>query len=289
MSKKFFPSRRSGPFRPKKSLGQHFLRDPIIVERILAGARFGRSSTVLEIGAGLGALTFPLAACVRQVIAVEKDETLAKKLGATLNREGIGNVTLIHEDILKLDLDRLLQERIEVIGNIPYNISSPLIEKLIRNRKFISKAVLTLQHELAARLTASPGNKQYGALTVLIQYHARLSPILEVPRQAFYPKPKVSSTVVQFEFSKPYPRRTESEEFFRKVVRAAFAHRRKTLLNSLRGVFPAWEVQSLLKAMDRCGIDPQRRAETLSIEDFLSLSEVLASFVDNSRFQNYYV
>jgi 16S rRNA (adenine1518-N6/adenine1519-N6)-dimethyltransferase len=285
MNKQFSSSRHSGPFRPKKSLGQHFLRDPLIIEQILASARLGRSATVLEIGAGLGALTFPLAACVRQVIAVEKDGTLAERLRTSLAQKGIGNVTLIHADILRLDLAGLSQEKIEVMGNIPYNISSPLIEKLIRNREFISKAILTLQHELAARLTASPGNKQYGALTVLIQVHARISPILEVPRQAFYPKPKVSSTVVQFEFSRPHPGRIDCEESFRRVVRGAFAHRRKTLLNSLRGTFPTWEVQSLVKAMERCGIDPQKRAETLSIDDFLSLSEVLASFLDNSRLQ----
>jgi 16S rRNA (adenine1518-N6/adenine1519-N6)-dimethyltransferase len=285
MNKKPFSSRRSSPFRPKKSLGQHFLRDPLIIERILAGSKFDRSSTVLEIGSGLGALTFPLASLVQHVIAVEKDGTLAEKLRAGLAREGVGNVTLIHEDILKLDLPRLSEEKIEVIGNIPYNISSPLIEKLIRNRHRIQRAVLTLQHELAARLTASPGNKQYGALTVLIQYHAHLSPLLEIPREAFHPKPKVSSTVVQFEFSKPYPRRVDSEDFFRKVVRAAFAHRRKTLLNSLRGTFPSWEVQNILNAMQPCGIDPQRRAETLSIEDFLNLSEALGSFLDKSRLQ----
>jgi 16S rRNA (adenine1518-N6/adenine1519-N6)-dimethyltransferase len=209
------------------------------------------------------------------VIAVEKDGILTEKLRAGLSREGIGNVTLIHEDILKLDLARLSEEKIEVIGNIPYNISSPLIEKLIHNRHGIQRAVLTLQRELAARLTASPGNKQYGALTVLIQYHAHLSPLLEIPREAFHPKPKVSSTVVQFDFSKPYPRRANHEEFFRKVVRAAFAHRRKTLLNSLRGTFPSWEVQRTLNAMQRCAIDPQRRAETLSTGDFLELSTAL--------------
>jgi 16S rRNA (adenine1518-N6/adenine1519-N6)-dimethyltransferase len=282
MNRKYYSPRRTGSLRPKKSLGQHFLRDPLIIERILTGARFGRSSTVLEIGAGLGALTFPLAPRVRQVIAVEKDETLAEKLRAGLGRDGVDNVTLIHEDILKLDLTRLSQEKIEIIGNIPYNISSPLIEKLIRNRELISRAILTLQHELAARLTAIPGNKQYGALTVLIQYHARLSPLLEIPREAFHPKPKVSSTVVEFEFSKPYSRRAYHEGFFRRVVRAAFAHRRKTLLNSLRGTFPTWEVQGILNAVERCAIDPQRRAETLSIDDFLDLSEALASFLDKS-------
>lgn len=282
MKKKPLSSRRSGLFRPKKSLGQHFLRDPFIIERILAGAHFDKNATVLEIGSGMGALTFPLASCVRHVIAVEKDNALAEKLRVGLSREGIENVTMIHEDILKLDLSRLSEEQIQVIGNIPYNISSPLIEKLIRSRDLVSRAILTLQHELAARLTASPGNKQYGALTVLIQYHAHLSPLLEIPRQSFYPKPKVSSTVVQFEFSKPYPRRVKLEDFFRKVVRAAFAHRRKTLLNSLRGTFPSWDVQSLVQAMECCAINPQRRAETLGMDDFINLTEALASFLDKA-------
>lgn len=276
MKKKPLSSGRSGLFRPKKSLGQHFLRDPLIIERILAGACFDKNATVLEIGSGFGALTFPLASRVLHVIAVEKDDALAEKLRVGLSREGIENVTLMHEDILKLDLALLSEEQIQVIGNIPYNISSPLIEMLIHNRQLVSRAILTLQHELAARLTASPGNKQYGALTVLIQYHAHLSPLLGVPRQAFYPKPKVSSTVVQFEFSRPYPRRVTREDFFRKVVRAAFAHRRKTLLNSLRGTFPDWDVQSLVNAMKCCAIDPQRRAETLSMDDFIKLTEALA-------------
>ena len=285
MSRRSFSLRRSGSLRPKKSLGQHFLRDPLIIQRILAGAKFRRGSTVLEIGAGLGALTLPLAALVRQVIAVEKDETLAKKLGAALSRERIDNVTLIREDILKLDLARISEETIEVIGNIPYNISTPLIEKLILTRARIPRAILTLQHELAGRLTASPGNKQYGALTVLIQFHAHLSTLLEIPKQAFYPKPKVSSTVVQFDFSKPYPRRPDHEGFFKKVVRASFAHRRKTLFNSLRGTFPSWEAQTLLNALHQCAIDPQRRAETLSLDDFFNLTAALASFLDKSAFR----
>ncbi|MGE5838850.1 MAG: 16S rRNA (adenine(1518)-N(6)/adenine(1519)-N(6))-dimethyltransferase RsmA [Deltaproteobacteria bacterium] len=285
MKKKPLSSRRSGLFRPKKSLGQHFLRDPLIIERLLAGANFDKNATVLEIGSGFGALTFPLSSLVQHVIAVEKDATLAEKLGASLSRERIGNITLIHEDILKLDLARLSGEPIEVIGNIPYNISSPLIEKLISNRHHIQRAVLTLQHELAARLTASPGNKQYGALTVLIQYHARLSPLLEIPREAFHPKPKVSSTVVQFDFSRPYPRRVDREGSFRRVVRAAFAHRRKTLLNSLRGTFPSWHLQGLIEAMEQCGIDPQRRAETLGMEDFFNLTQALVPLLDKSDSQ----
>jgi len=288
MSRHFSSSRRSGPLSPKKSLGQHFLRDPLLIRQILTVAKFQSRSTVLEIGAGLGALTYPLAALVREVIAVEKDETLAKKLRAGLSREGIDNVILLQEDILKLDLARIPGGTMEVIGNIPYNISSPLMEKLILNRERIPRATLTLQHELAERLTASPGNKQYGALTVLIQFHARLSKLLEIPREAFYPKPKVSSTVVQLDFSKPYPRRPDHEEFFKKVVRAAFAHRRKTLFNSLRGTFSSWEASTILNALHRCAIDPQRRAETLSIDDFFNLAEAFASFLDKSDLEKYY-
>ena len=285
MNKKPHSQGRSGAFRPKKSLGQHFLRDPLVIEQILARAKFRSDSTVLEIGPGMGALTFPLSSCVRHVIAVEKDATLANNLRADLLREGVENVTVVHEDVLKVDLARFSEGKIEVLGNIPYNISSPLIEKLIRNRELLSRAILTLQHELAGRLTASPGNKQYGALTVLIQYHAHLSPVLEIPREAFYPKPKVSSTVVQFEFSRPHPRRVDREPFFRKVVRAAFAHRRKTLLNSLRGTFTSWDVQTLLQATQHCGIDPQRRAETLGVDDFIILSEALAAFLDKFPMQ----
>lgn len=288
MSRHFSSSRRSGSLSPKKSLGQHFLRDPLLIRQILTVAKFQSRSTVLEIGAGLGALTYPLAALVREVIAVEKDETLAKKLRAGLSREGIDNVILLQEDILKLDLARIPGGTMEVIGNIPYNISSPLMEKLILNRERIPRATLTLQHELAERLTASPGNKQYGALTVLIQIHARLSKLLEIPREAFYPKPKVSSTVVQLDFSKPYPRRPDHEEFFKKVVRAAFAHRRKTLFNSLRGTFSSWEAATILNALQRCAIDPQRRAETLSIDDFFNLAEAFASFLDKSDLEKYY-
>lgn len=284
MRRHSFSSRRSNAFKPKKSLGQHFLRDPLIIQRILAAAKFRSSSTVLEIGAGLGALTLPLATVVRQVIAVEKDETLVRKLRADLSREGIENVNLLQEDILKVDLARISEEPIEVIGNIPYNISSPLIEKLILSRERIPRAVLTLQHELAQRLTATPGNKQYGALTVLIQSHARLSTLLEIPKEAFHPKPKVSSTVVEFDFSRPFPRRPEHEGFFKKVVRAAFAHRRKTLFNSLRGTFPSWDPQHILNALHRCAIDPRRRAETLRIDDCFNLAEALASFLDKSHF-----
>jgi len=269
--------RRNG-FRPNKRLGQHFLKDRGIIDEIIDRAGFHSSDRILEIGAGLGALTLPLAASVHQILAVEKDGRLTAMLDESLTREGIRNVTLINEDILKLDFDELLPHpggKIHVIGNLPYNISSPLLEKLITHRHLIARAVLMFQFELARRLIASPGNKAYGAMTVLIRYHTSVSPLLEVPKGAFYPKPKVGSMVLELDFERPYPRRADDEAHFKKVVRGAFAHRRKTILNSFKGAFFSCGIDELLKAFEKCEIDSKKRAETLSIDDYICLSAAL--------------
>jgi 16S rRNA (adenine1518-N6/adenine1519-N6)-dimethyltransferase len=260
--------RRNG-FRPNKRLGQHFLKDRGIIDEIIDRAGFHSSDRILEIGAGLGALTLPLAASVHQILAVEKDGRLTAMLDESLTREGIRNVTLINE---------LLPHpggKIHVIGNLPYNISSPLLEKLITHRHLIARAVLMFQFELARRLIASPGNKAYGAMTVLIRYHTSVSPLLEVPKGAFYPKPKVGSMVLELDFERPYPRRADDEAHFKKVVRGAFAHRRKTILNSFKGAFFSCGIDELLKAFEKCEIDSKKRAETLSIDDYICLSAAL--------------
>ncbi|MEJ2726825.1 MAG: rRNA adenine dimethyltransferase family protein [Deltaproteobacteria bacterium] len=138
----------------------------------------------------------------------------------------------------------------------------------------MSRAVLTFQRELARRLTAGPGNKEYGAMTVLVQYHTRVSPLLEIAKEAFYPKPKVGSMVLELDFTKPYPNRAKNEKHFKRVVKAAFAHRRKTLLNGLKGA-GALPTPDILRALKKCGIEPGKRAETLDIDDFLCLSASL--------------
>jgi 16S rRNA (adenine1518-N6/adenine1519-N6)-dimethyltransferase len=243
-------------------------------------ARFDRSCRVLEIGPGLGALTIPLAGSVQHIVAVEKDPHLAEILSKNLSREGIENVTLINGDILKLDLNDMgpfSGRTLQVIGNLPYNISSPVLEKLITNRERVTRAILTFQLEFSRRLIASPGNREYGAMSVLTQYYAHISPLLEIPKEAFYPRPKVGSMVLELDFARPYPRRAEDEKNFRRIVRAAFAHRRKTLINSLRGSLPSTSIEEIMKALGRCAIDPQKRAETLDIDDFLCLNTALAS------------
>jgi 16S rRNA (adenine1518-N6/adenine1519-N6)-dimethyltransferase len=270
--------KREYEFRPKKSLGQHFLKDKEIVREIVYRSRFDPADRVLEIGPGLGALTLLLAREVHHVIAVERDSHLIDMLNKRLSAEKIENVLLINEDILKLDFNRIpsLRERkVRVIGNLPYNISSPILEKLVENRHMLNRAVLMLQSELAGRLIANPGTKAFGAMTVFVQYHARVSPLIHVPKEAFHPRPKVDSMVLEMDFQRPYPERTEDEIKFRRVVRGAFAQRRKTLLNSLKNSLASYSREEILAALERCDIDPRRRAETLTIGDFLRLTSAL--------------
>jgi len=270
------------PFRPEKRLGQNFLVDPAISEKIVSLSGFSREETVLEIGPGKGALTVPLAERVKHVLAVEKDARLVDWLTDRLKKAGLNNVTLLREDILKLDWESLREHfgaRIPVIGNLPYNISSPILEKMCQNPQWMGRAVLMFQKEVAQRLTATSGNKAYGALTLLVQYHAQVFSLLKVQKGSFFPVPKVDSMVICLDFETPYPQRAIHEAFFRKVVKGAFAHRRKTISNSLKDAMPDRAPESILNALTACGIDSGKRAEVLEMGDFLRLSAELA--IDN--------
>ena len=265
--------------RPNKKLGQNFLVDPVVVERIIAATGFSSQDTVLEIGAGLGALTLPLSKSVAHVVAVEKDRRLVVSLKEELKRLKISNVTLVQEDILSFDFADIHEaplQKMQVVGNLPYNISSPVLKKLMENRKQIARAVLMFQWEVAKRLTAVPCNKDYGAMTLLIQYHAGVKPVLEVGRRAFFPRPRVDSMVVELDFENPYPKRAVCDDCFSKTVKAGFSHRRKTLLNSMGLSGEPWSREQLLKGMISCDIDPGRRAETLTMDEYLGLTSALA-------------
>ena len=265
--------------RPNKRLGQHFLMANKAIEEIISLARFRTSDFVLEIGPGKGALTLPLARSVSHVVAVEKDEQLANLLKKKLQGLGITNVTLVNEDILRWDFNQIKSfslKKMNVIGNLPYNISTPFLEKLIEYRKLVRRAVLMFQLEVAKRIAARPGTKAYGAMTLLVQYYARPAVLLEVPRKAFYPRPKVDSMVLELDFDRPHPRRADHGEDFKKVVKSAFSHRRKTLLNSLKSSSIGRDRETLLKGMKKCGINPGRRPETLDIDEFLCFTKALA-------------
>ncbi|SPD75931.1 Ribosomal RNA small subunit methyltransferase A [uncultured Desulfobacterium sp.] len=264
--------------RPKKSLGQHFLRDRRIIDQIILHSGFGPSDLVVEIGPGHGELTLPLAGMVSRVIAIEKDDQLAVLLSNRLAGEGISNVTVVNQDVLAWDFSETglySQTTMNMIGNLPYNISTPFLERLIDHRDRIGRAVLMFQLEIAERLTAPPGNKTYGAMSVLVQYYAKAVRLLKVSRAAFFPRPKVDSMVVELDFEAPYPIRASDDIAFKRVVRAAFSHRRKTIVNSLAGSLPLLDRNLILYCLNQSGINPMSRAEELSIDDFLRLNSFL--------------
>lgn len=266
--------------RPRKRLGQHFLQDPSIADRIIAQARFTNTDVAIEVGAGLGALTIPILAHVSHVVAVEKDPLLIAILKERLPLKEKEKITLVTEDMLKLPVKEIydkFNQKLKILGNLPYNISSPFLKKLMDNRNYIKTAVLMFQYEFAQRLAAGPRKKEYGALSVITQYCAHVSPLMRIKREAFYPKPKVDSMVVEIDFEKPYPSRAEDELLFQRIVKAAFSHRRKTILNSLeRGLVPVSR-EILEQALKKCRIDPKRRAETLSIDEYIGLTSALAA------------
>lgn len=267
-------------FKAQKSLGQHFLVDRKVVLAIIEGARLEPADVILEIGPGLGALTFQLARKVCRVVAVEKDFRACAELERRLNAMSVENVHLVHGDILGFPLNSVadrFSRKVIVVGNLPYNISKPVLEKLVRSHVVVERAVLMFQAEVADRLLASPGGKAYGALTLMVRYRASSSLILNVSRESFRPKPKVASKVVSLDFSSPYCGNTNEGAWFDTVVRAAFSHRRKTLINSLMGSGYKWPREMLADVLADCGIDASRRAETLGMEEFIHLSTGLKS------------
>ena len=269
--------RKSG-IRPKKRLGQVFLEDPVVIEKIIAHANFDKDDVVMEIGSGLGALTIPILPTIYHFVAVEKDPVLIAIVREKVSEKEKHKITFIHENVLNVDFKEIydtFHQKIRIIGNLPYNISSPFLEKLIINRDYIKNAILMFQYEFAQRLTGAPQKKEYGALSIISQYYATISQLLNVKRDAFYPKPKVDSMVLKMDFTKPYHLQAKNEVMFRKTVKAAFSCRRKTILNSLERGRLSLSKEMIATALDKCFIDPKRRAETLTIDEYLQLSSAL--------------
>lgn len=264
--------------RPKKSLGQHFLEDHGIIDKIITLIQLNKNDVVVEIGPGTGALTIPVLPYVYHLIAIEKDQLLINLLRKKLSAEEGEKITLISGDALKIDFKEIsndFKQKIRIIGNIPYNISSPLLERLILYRAYIKSAILMFQHEFALRLITPPGQRKCSALTIISQYYAEISPIIKIKRDAFYPIPKVDSMVLKMDFERPYKFQAKDEMIFRKIVKSAFLFRRKTILNSLEKATVSLSREEIAKALEECNIEPKKRAETLSIYDFIRLSLVL--------------
>lgn len=256
----------------KKSWGQCFLHDPWVLERIVAAAGVCAGDTVVEIGAGLGSLTARLAAVAGRVIAVERDRELAAVLRAELPAvPGGSRVQVLEANALTLELAGL-GERLLLVGNLPYNIASPLLFRVLEQRAVVRRATLMLQRELAERLAAPPGGRLYGAPSVLLQDAAEVSLCFTVPAGAFVPRPRVESAVIRLDF-RPAPRSGVPAALLRPVVEAAFRQRRKMLRRALESAFDGELVR---RALARASLDGSRRGETLSVEEFGVLSRALA-------------
>jgi 16S rRNA (adenine1518-N6/adenine1519-N6)-dimethyltransferase len=263
--------------RPRKRFGQHFLVQPKTAERIVARAGLDPEDVVVEVGPGLGALTQFVLPKVRQVHLVELDRELADYLEGVL--APLPFKTSVHQqDILDVDLEALSRREgqpLVVLGNLPYNISSPLVFRLLEARSVIKRAVIMVQREVGERLAASPGTKQYGVLSVLLGVHARVQTLFSVAPAQFYPPPQVDSLVLSIDFNKGPDLATPAFDELRRVVNVSFQQRRKTLQNSLKGM--AGGAGGAAEILAAAGIDPQRRPETLGPDEFVELTRALSS------------
>lgn len=277
--------------RPKKRLGQNFLSDPSTAKMIVSRSKISENDVIVEIGAGLGALTIPLAKSARKVYAVEKDPELVKLLNTELLTHNLSNVELIQGDILHVNIAEIYNKesnKIIVAGNLPYNISSQILVKLIHERKGISCAVLMFQKELATRIASKPSCKDYGRLSVMLQYCADIKSIAHINASMFFPIPKVDSEVLQIDFKDRADFSTSDDAFLFNLIKASFGKRRKTLRNALAGSELDINAATAVLALERSGIDPQRRAETLSVAEFVHLSNNLkAVLTDKSSIELY--
>ncbi len=255
--------------RADKKLGQNFLIDEQVVRQIVAAAELSEADTVLEVGPGIGTLTQGLAESKAQVVAVELDTRLLPVLATTL--EGYDNVRVVHGDILKVDImEEVGVPNFKVCANLPYYITTPIIFALLEKRLPMERLVAMVQKEVAERMAAQPGGKDYGALSVAIQYYTEPEIAFIVPPTSFIPAPAVDSAVIVCKRREKPPVEVCDEALFFRVVKAAFSLRRKMLSNSLKNM--GIKSEQVAKWLELAGVDGKRRAETLSLEDFAKLT-----------------
>lgn len=262
-------------FRLSKSLGQNFLTDKNIIDRIISGADICKDDYVIEIGPGIGVITHEAAEAAGKVTAVEIDSNLIPILSETL--ADCSNVEVVNKDILKTDVNRLIDENkgnlraVKIIGNLPYYITTPIIMKLLEEGVMAESITVMMQKEVADRIKAAAGSKAYGALSVAVQYYCEVETVVNVPKEVFVPQPKVDSTVLKLTIRKQKPVELINREVFFETVKAGFGQRRKTLLNSLMGI-KGIAKEVVKQALEEAGIECGRRAETLNLSEFAELS-----------------
>ncbi|UUZ91666.1 16S rRNA (adenine(1518)-N(6)/adenine(1519)-N(6))-dimethyltransferase RsmA [Paenibacillus sp. P25] len=268
----------------KKSLGQNFLIDPNILNKIVSAAELDAGKGALEIGPGIGALTQRLAKAAGKVVAIEIDQRSLPMLEETL--EGYPHASVIHADVLKVDLQELFQQqfqgfpKVSVVANLPYYVTTPILMKLLEEKPPLEHIVVMIQKEVAERMAAKPGGKEYGSLSIAVQYYCEPEIVTVVPHTVFIPQPSVDSAVIKLKIRERPPVEVEDEAFFFDVVQSSFTQRRKTIYNNLGAKYFTKETKGRLEAvLQEAGIDPARRGETLSIEEYALLSRCLARVV----------
>ena len=252
-----------------KKLGQNFLIKRTVVDQIVAAADLGPDDQVLEVGPGIGTLTQGLAQSGACVKAIELDQRLLQVLDTTL--ESYDNVDIIHGDVLKLNVPEIMDHKpFKVVANLPYYITTPIIMSLLEAKLPIERLVVMVQREVALRMVAHPGTKDYGALSVAVQYYTEPDIVLEVPPKAFMPAPAVTSAVIRCRLRQKPPVHVDDERIFFRVVKAAFAQRRKTFSNSMKTT--GLSKEQIAAILEQAGIDGQRRGETLGLKEFADLA-----------------
>ena len=263
---------RTNRIHPKKQLGQHFLINEEVLPIIIDAGEVSNTDVVIEIGAGLGFLTSELASYAGKVIAIEVDSTLFAELDSQFANDS--SIDIIHGDFLELDIPSLIPKNTypKVIANLPYAITTPILWKLLEHSDQLGNCVLMMQREVAERIVATPGGKDYGALTIGISYHADTAMIGTLSPDNFYPEPKVESALLQLSMLETPRVTVEDVSFFFRLVRESFRGRRKMLKNSLKRFATSDRLNEILSNLD---IAPQRRPETLDITEFAALANVL--------------
>lgn len=274
----------SSGLKAKKQLGQNFLSDPSSARMIVERTGVTDKDNVFEIGPGLGSLTVHIAKAAKKLTAIEKDRTLIPLLISELEAASVTNTEIINTSILDYvfpDIEsepELEDSRFILMGNLPYNISSQILAILVENRKKFKKAVFMLQKELAQRIASPPGSREYGRISVLVQYCGKIRFLAEIKKHLFFPAPDVDSSVIEIMIPEEPEFKPLDEKCFFDTVRSAFGQRRKTLKNSLAGGFVGLSGIQAEAVLKNAGIDPSRRAETLGLADFIRLSDEVFQF-----------
>lgn len=266
-------------FKFSKSLGQNFLIDESVLDKMISGSGIDENTNVIEIGPGFGTLTQRLCMNAKKVVAIEIDRSAVPILEKNL--EEFDNLKIINDDVLKCDLEKIIAEefggeKIKIVANLPYYITTPIIMHILESKIKTDSLCIMIQKEVAQRIAAKPSCKDYGALTVAVNYYSEPRLICHVPPSSFIPMPKVSSSVISLDIRDAAPVSLKNEKGYFKVVKAAFGQRRKTLLNALSnsGAIPLSK-EEILNVLKECGIDEKRRGETLSLQDFANISNLI--------------